>query len=280
AGAANAETPAVKDNARPPFFKSETVEKANKVLREIHDQYGKDLVIEAFSSVPEEDREKVKSREDRDRYFKQWLQKLAREQQVNGVVVLICRSPGHVEVGAGRQTEKRDFLPSNERELGKIFLEHLAKNNYKPDEGLMRGVEYVRDTLRAHHQGSTTASKTTSGTATPGVRDNAKPPFFKTETVQNADKIIREIHDKYGKDLIIETVSTIPESDRERVGKMSSKDRERYFEEWVQRLAREQHVNGIYLLICRHPGHVEVGVGHETEKRDFLPSNKEQLKDI
>jgi len=282
AAMASAATPGVKDNARPAFFKPETVEKANQVIREIHDNYGKELVIETFTSVPQSDHDRVTrmAREDREKYFSEWANRLAREQRVNGAFVLICRSPGHVEVAAGRETEKRDFLPANVRELRKVFFDRLTKNNYKPDEALLKAVEYVRDTLKAQHRGGPAVVKGPAGAATPGVKDTARPPFFKPETVEKANEIVREIRDRYGKDLIVETFSSVPPSDRAEVTKMSHEDREKYISEWANRLAREQRVNGIFVLICRSPGHVEVAVDRETEKKDFGPANVRELRSI
>ncbi|TMQ30790.1 MAG: hypothetical protein E6K70_23610, partial [Planctomycetota bacterium] len=86
--------------------------------------------------------------------------------------------------------------------------------------------------------------------ATPGVKDNARPAFFKPETVEKANQVIREIHDNYGKELVIETFTSVPQSDHDRVTRMAREDREKYFSEWANRLAREQRVNGIFVLIC------------------------------
>src|SRR5438552_1491112 len=189
AAMASAAPPGVKDNARPAFFKPETVEKANQVIREIHDNYGKELVIETFTSVPQSDHDRVTrmSREDREKYFSEWANRLAREQRVNGIFVLICRSPGHVEVAVDRETEKKDFGPANVRELRSIFFDHLSKNNYKPDEALLKGVEYVRDTLRSHHVNGTAVAKASPGGAPPGPVKPANPGV-----VGQADERARE----------------------------------------------------------------------------------------
>src|SRR5262249_25190596 len=80
-----------------------------------------------------------------------------------------------------------------------------------------------------------------------------------------------------GRDLLIETVESVPADELERV----QKDREaraRFFDRWARERAGEAGVNGLYVLICRKPGRVEVSVGTETGKHDFLESDASRLR--
>src|SRR5437588_448345 len=102
AGAAVAATPGVNDNAG--FFKPETVQKADAILRDIKKRDQKEVVIETFASVPAGKEDQVKDRAERERFFDEWAKRNARTAQVNGIYILICRKPGHVEVEVNNDT--------------------------------------------------------------------------------------------------------------------------------------------------------------------------------
>src|SRR4051812_11251936 len=87
------------------------------------------------------------------------------------------------------------------------------------------------------------------------VRDEAV--FFKPETVTRANEVIKEIKQKYKKDLLVETVRHVPEGERQEATSSDPHVKDRFFVDWADRRARDEGVNGIYVLITREPGHVE-----------------------
>lgn len=99
------------------------------------------------------------------------------------------------------------------------------------------------------------------------VRDQAG--LFSASGVQKADEIIREIKNRFHKDLVIETFKSVPPDKADQVKKMNREQRERFYDEWARERAQAERVNGIYILITQTPGHVEVEVGDETE--EFFP---------
>src|SRR5262249_46243169 len=117
-----------------------------------------------------------------------------------------------------------------------------------------------------------------SDVLTAEVRDNGN--FFKPETIKEADDIIKEIKQKYKHDLLIETYATVPEKDVEKVEKMNAEERNKYFNEWAIARARTAEVNGVYILICKKPPHLEVEVGNETRKKAFTVDNRRELRDL
>ena len=149
-GPATAAVPEIKDDAH--FFKAETLAKANNVVRQIHDEFKQDLVIETFPTPPG-GAEKAKQLKEmtaaeREKFFANWLRERARDERIGGVYVLICRSPGHVEVGTGLNTEAKAFTAANRDHLKKIIFDRLKEN--EPDKGLIDAVEYARDTMKAN----------------------------------------------------------------------------------------------------------------------------------
>src|SRR5438477_6529553 len=65
----------------------------------------------------------------------------------------------------------------------------------------------------------------------PEIKDGGK--FFSEEAIRKADKQIREIARKYDRDLLIETVATIPGEQAERVKALPKADRAKFFRNWA-----------------------------------------------
>ena len=96
----------------------------------------------------------------------------------------------------------------------------------------------------------------------PEVKDEAK--FFSPEAVKKANKEIREIARKCGKDLLIETFAAVPGEQTERVKDMSSEERAKFFHNWAVDRTEATVVNGIYIMICKEPAHLEIVITPNT----------------
>jgi uncharacterized membrane protein YgcG len=94
------------------------------------------------------------------------------------------------------------------------------------------------------------------------VRDEAH--FFSADAVTQASETIKEIKQQYKKDLLIETIRQLPDGKRDEASSSDEKVKGRFFANWAVERARAEGVNGIYVLITREPGHVEVVVGNQT----------------
>lgn len=97
------------------------------------------------------------------------------------------------------------------------------------------------------------------------IRDDAGMFTPKAEKQANAD--IAQVKSRFKKDLIIETLPGLPEG-------VSREE----FPKWARTNAkRHLGVEGIYVVIVRKPGHVEVVTGEETRKRMFTTENEKEL---
>src|SRR5215831_1688636 len=87
-----------------------------------------------------------------------------------------------------------------------------------------------------------------AGAAGTEIKDEAH--FFKPDTVRKAEGIIREIHEKYKQDLVIETFETPPggEAKAKEVASMTPQAREKFFSDWLRQRAREEEISGVYVL--------------------------------
>ena len=154
--------PEVRDEAK--LFKPETVAKANATLREIKDRYKKDLLIETYPEIPA-DRKKDYKPEEKGAFFQKWARDRARAVEVNGVYILICKEPKHLQVEVGNETRKKAFTTENRDDLAKLLTDKFRKSDW--DGGLTEGVDFVETKLR------TNLGRTSE--ATPGAARPAPP---------------------------------------------------------------------------------------------------------
>jgi uncharacterized protein len=143
ASPAVAVAPVVRDDAH--FFSDEARKAADRKLRDIYRAYGKDLLIETFAEIPA-DREEAFKKEGKEEFFANWARERAREEVVNGVYVLICKKPGHIQVEVGMHTRQKAFTLSNRDKFLRLMLERFREKKY--DEALSEAVKYFADTLR------------------------------------------------------------------------------------------------------------------------------------
>jgi hypothetical protein len=92
----------------------------------------------------------------------------------------------------------------------------------------------------------------------PEIRDEGK--LFSAEAIKKADEHIAEINRKYDRDLLIETFASAPAADVEKVKAMEPKERDEYFTTWAKDRAQKRVVRGVYVMICKEPHILRVGV--------------------
>lgn len=106
------------------------------------------------------------------------------------------------------------------------------------------------------------ASPVPAWALTPAVHDDAG--FFSADAVTKADANIKDIKERHHKDLLIETFPTPPADKEEEAKGDDGKANPSFFAAWALQRARAQHVNGIYVLICKDPPYIEPAVGNQT----------------
>jgi uncharacterized protein len=104
------------------------------------------------------------------------------------------------------------------------------------------------------------------------VNDEAK--LFSPEEVNRADEKIREISRQFQRDLAIDTLEGIP-ADMQAQFEQSGKAK--FFRDWAVRRAEAAGVKGIYVLISKTPGHLEIIVDRATRQRAFTADDRDSL---
>jgi uncharacterized membrane protein YgcG len=97
-----------------------------------------------------------------------------------------------------------------------------------------------------------------AGAVAPEVRDKAH--FFKDETIHKLDNMAREIARQYDRDVVVETVPSVPADQLARVKAMTVEDRTKFFNNWCADRAEATVTHGVYILICKDPAHLAVEI--------------------
>src|SRR5262245_57918867 len=132
------------------FFSNKAKEKANQEIAEIKKKFDKDLLIETFAKAPESIKKiNLKDSKEKNEFFKEWAEKRAKNADVRGVYVLICKEPSYLEPSLANNEKASGVLKGEEgREVGKILVDNAkAKEN---DEALLEAVAFVDKTLQEH----------------------------------------------------------------------------------------------------------------------------------
>jgi hypothetical protein len=137
--------PAIKDDGK--MFTSEGLEKANKKIKEIYQNYKKDVVIETFAAIPSDLEKKFKDKKKED-FFREWAESRTKDLGVNGIYVLICKEPRYLYIDIDRESRKKAFTRKDyEKMREKIFA---GFRDMKFDAGLWDGLEAVESALKAN----------------------------------------------------------------------------------------------------------------------------------
>ncbi len=97
--------------------------------------------------------------------------------------------------------------------------------------------------------------------------------FFSSEAIQKANEQIDRFMTN-GRQIIIETFPSIPDN---RKASFKEDNKEPFFKEWAMERMQERQVNGVYVLICKEPSFLEVGVSSSVFPRLFNANNRELL---
>jgi hypothetical protein len=101
--------------------------------------------------------------------------------------------------------------------------------------------------------------------------------FFSEEAVSEADDIIRGIKQSFDRDVMVETYAAVPD---ERKDELPRDGRDKFYEDWLNRRAKQLGVRGVFVLMTREPGRVQVGVDKATRHRAFTLADGDSLKEI
>jgi uncharacterized protein len=113
-----------------------------------------------------------------------------------------------------------------------------------------------------------------SGPSRAEVHDHAR--LFSQEKIEQANSMIKDIEQKYHRDVTIETFEQPPSekfAGLQKAGKNSTA-RARVFRDWMHERVKATGARGVYILISKNPGHVEVLSDDATSAKDFATAEE------
>jgi hypothetical protein len=170
----------VRDNAQ--IFTQDAVDTANRDMKKMEHDHNKQLVVETFAAVPDDQKDALK--QNPKTFFRDWLASRFKALNVNGVYVLICMDPKHLEVGADRLTMSRgDFTQEDVNSLRKQIQSSLKDKDY--DAALSGAMETVE---RTYKENITAANGRNAATHQPtggGYPPSYAPPRYQPPVYNN-----------------------------------------------------------------------------------------------
>ena len=119
------------------------------------------LTVDTHATVPKDRQVPEDDKGERAKFFESWARSAAAGERAKGVYVLVCRSPGYVQVLTDKATRDRGFTAENEQRVRDMFLTAFkdaaqAKKDGKSDEDVLKvrdkalanAVEYVSGVLK------------------------------------------------------------------------------------------------------------------------------------
>jgi hypothetical protein len=126
------------------IFSSGAVAQAQQVIDQIRSTHQKDLNVESIASVPADQQDALKA-QGKAVFFEQWARERAKAMGTNGVYVLICMDPRHLQVEVGNRTETREFTAADRDGLRNQLISDFKAQNY--DAGLTDAANFVLERM-------------------------------------------------------------------------------------------------------------------------------------
>jgi hypothetical protein len=146
------------------LFKPETIAKANSLIEKIRETTGKQIAVYTVKKAPE-DLAKEYNLDDagqRGELFDKWARERMKEKKIDGVQILLCQEPPHIEITVSKGSESLfgpwyrnhlkgrmigRFQPDNPDQTYLQALRNKLRPGPRPDTGLLEAITYVGDKL-------------------------------------------------------------------------------------------------------------------------------------
>ena len=96
---------------------------------------------------------------------------------------------------------------------------------------------------------------------------------FSPDAVRRANEIARQIRQQTERDVVLEVMPSLTSEQ----SAAYRADKDKFFQDWARSRARELGMSGIYMLMTRDPGHLEVAVGNQTAQQAFSQADRREL---
>ena len=128
------------------YFSRDAIARAESVIRQAQLRHDRNIVVETFQSPPSDLLQRFDPG-DRQRFFKSWVDERAKATTAD-VFVLICRDPGRLQVGIGRQAGRLAFSTEDDERLNQIMAGAIKAGD--ADRALLEGVQFIAQRFDAN----------------------------------------------------------------------------------------------------------------------------------
>ena len=112
------------------------------------------------------------------------------------------------------------------------------------------------------------------------VHDDAKT--FSPEGIKKAKDEFAKLHTRTGRVVTIETMAKLPDAERAKLVKLKddAAGQRKFWNEYAKTQAKEEKARGVFILISRSPGHVEVLADEEMTRKGFEGRKVDGLEEM
>ncbi len=260
----------VQDNAG--FFSSNAVTQASKDIKEFQQRFQRDMVIETFPMPPPDKKQLLENAttEAKNKIFSAWLHERLAALKFDGIYILICREPARIQIEATPGIMQKVFTAKDRDQLVALLVTRFKAKEY--DKALDETLDQIYDTVDRNLSPPQPAPA--SGT----IKDHAQ--LFTDETVQKAARALKDLHDFDQQTVSVETWARVPPGQVKHVEAMSPEAKDKFFTDWLKDRARAAKADGIFVLVCKQPARIQVGLGDAIQQKAFTLENRAQLHSI
>lgn len=104
--------------------------------------------------------------------------------------------------------------------------------------------------------------------------------MFSPEAIKKAKSVLSEIKDVQSREMDIITFKGIPESKKIAFEKLKADERSKWFSEWAFDEAKTSKAKGVFVFICRSPGHIVVLVDKALRDKGFTATDEQRIRDV
>lgn len=137
--------PPIKDDGK--FFSAEGLDKANKKIRALYENYRKDVVVETFATLPT-DLAKKYDEKNRNVFFRDWAKARMKELGVTGVYILVCKEPQFLVVEPDDSTRKRGFSGTDFKKTFQGLVSGFKESKF--DVGLFNALDAIEGAYKSN----------------------------------------------------------------------------------------------------------------------------------
>jgi len=161
----------VYDSAK--LFSGDAISQAEQIIHQINQKHHKDVRVDTFPEIPS-DMRGLYEQQGKERFYTGWASQLAKREAVDGILILITREPGHLQVWLGNDTQQRFFSLDDRSQLDAKLATAFKQNQY--DDGLLQGVEFIQQQMDAN--APATGSRGSAPPMGGFPESGTHPPYF------------------------------------------------------------------------------------------------------